>query len=54
MTTMASTKTTTKTSKTLHAWELCMNPLRGLTKPQIDSMLQQARCGNDMRLQIAF
>ena len=31
-----------------------MNPLRGLTKPQIDSMLQQARCGNDARLQIAF
>ena len=51
---MAGNKTSTNTGKTLHAWELCMNPLRGLTKPQIDSMLQQARCGNDARLQIAF
>lgn len=51
---MTTKMASTKTSKTLHAWELCMNPLRGLTKPQIDSMLQQARCGNDMRLQIAF
>ena len=51
---MAGNKTGVNTGKTLHAWELCMNPLRGLTKPQIDSMLQQARCGNDARLQIAF
>lgn len=47
---MAGNKTGVNTGKTLHAWELCMNPLRGLTKPQIDSMLQQARCGNDARL----
>ena len=51
---MAGNKTGVNTGKTLHAWELCMNPLRGLTKPQIDSMLQQARCGNDARLQVAF
>lgn len=42
------------TGKTLRAWELCMNPLRGLTKPQIDQMLAQARFGNDARLQVAF
>ena len=51
---MAGNKTGVNTGKTLHAWELCMTPLRGLTKPQIDSMLQQARCGNDARLQVAF
>lgn len=31
-----------------------MNPLRGMTKIQIDQMLEQARRGNDARLQVAF
>lgn len=31
-----------------------MNPLRGLTKPQIEQMLDNAKRGNDIRLQVAF
>lgn len=43
-----------KLGKISSAWTLCVNPLRGLTKSQIDQMLQNARIGNDVRLQIAF
>ena len=31
-----------------------MNPLRGLTKPEIEQMLENAKRGNDIRLQVAF
>lgn len=31
-----------------------MNPLRGLTKNQVDYLLDNARRGNDANLQVAF
>lgn len=50
---MASSKTQ-KTTKALNAWETCMNPLRSLTSNQIEFMLDNAKHGNDVRLQTAF
>lgn len=46
--------TNNKISKLSQAWTLSVNPLRGLTRQQIEQMLQNARIGNDVRLQIAF
>lgn len=51
---MATTDKQSKISKINSNWATCINPLRGLTKPQIEQMLQNARQGNDVRLQIAF
>ena len=51
---MATTDKQSKISKINSNWATCINPLRGLTKPQIEQMLQNARHGNDVRLQIAF
>lgn len=45
---------TQKTTKALNAWETCMNPLRSLTSNQIEFMLDNAKHGNDVRLQTAF
>lgn len=44
----------TKIGKISTFWNNSINPLRGLTKSGIDQMLQNARIGNDVRLQIAF
>lgn len=44
----------TKTIKALRNWQLASNPLRLLTKQEIERMLDNARHGNDVRLQIAF
>lgn len=43
-----------KTSKIAQAWASFINPLRYLTKSGIQQMLDNARHGNDARLQIAF
>lgn len=40
--------------KTLDDFLAAVSPLRGLTKPDIDNMLDSARRGNDARLQAAF
>lgn len=45
---------TVKTTKALNAWETFMNPLRSLTSNQIEFMLDNAKHGNDVRLQTAF
>lgn len=44
----------TKSNKALNAWEMCMNPLRSLTASQIEMMLDNAKRGNDVKLQTAF
>lgn len=41
-------------SRICNAWENCMNPLRSLTSPQIDNMLELSKWGNDTKLQLAF
>lgn len=45
---------TQKTQSILKNFSAQMNPLRGLTKNQIDNLLEQSRKGNDARLQVAF
>lgn len=35
-------------------WDKFINPLRALTTKQIEWMLQQARQGNDLRLQLCY
>lgn len=35
-------------------WAACINPLDGLTHRDIEIMLQSARMGNDVTLQIAY
>ena len=47
-------KQTTSTTKLIDNWTRMVNPLRGLTKPQIDQMFDQIKYGNDVRLQLAF
>lgn len=44
----------TKNSKIAQDWTVCVNPLRGLTRQQIEHMLYNARIGDDVKLQIAF
>ncbi len=36
------------------SWQIACNPLRALTSVQIERMIEQARMGNDVMLQIAF
>ena len=43
-----------QTTKLIDKWVNMVNPLRGLTKPQIDQMFDQIKYGNDARLQLAF
>ena len=47
-------ETPTKVVKALNAWQIYTNPLRYMTKPQLDQMFDYQRHGNDARLQIAF
>ena len=42
------------TTTLLKNFSATLNPLRGMTKPQIDNMLDTSRKGNDARLQVAF
>lgn len=42
------------TTTLLKNFSATLNPLRGMTKPQIDNMLEASRKGNDARLQVAF
>lgn len=42
------------TITTLSNFARKFNPLRGLTKSQIDQMMDNARDGNDARLQLAY
>lgn len=42
------------TTTLLKNFSATLNPLRGMTKPQIDNMLDASRKGNDARLQVAF
>lgn len=42
------------TKKILDVWQRFTNPLRSLTQPEIERMMENARFGNDARLQIAF
>lgn len=44
----------TKTSKIAATWASMINPLRYLTKGSISQMIDNARRGNDARLQIAY
>jgi phage gp29-like protein len=43
-----------KENTLLKNWNLYTNPLRNLTRPQIDMMIDASKRGNDTRLQIAF
>lgn len=47
-------KTENNIKKVVNAFEKYQNPLRGLTTLQIDQMMQNAKHGNDIRLQTAF
>lgn len=40
--------------KVANIWARCSNPLRQLTTYDIERMLQNARYGDDIRLQVAF
>jgi phage gp29-like protein len=40
--------------KIANIWAKTMSPLRGLTQQQITQMLENARHGNDVRMQLAF
>lgn len=40
--------------KIANVWAKMMSPLRGLTQQQITQMLENARHGNDVRMQLAF
>ena len=41
-------------SKVSHAWDKMLNPLRNLNSTQIEQMLELAKYGNDVKLQLAF
>lgn len=41
-------------AKVCNAWENCMNPLRSLSSTQIDNMLELAKWGNDVKLQLSY
>lgn len=43
-----------KTEKVVAAWTIMTNPLRGITSNMIEAMMQNAKWGNDTRLQYAF
>lgn len=44
----------TTIEKVSNIWARCSNPLRQLTTYDIERMLQNARYGDDIRLQVAF
>ena len=44
----------TTTSKLVNAFAMSFNPLRGLTQASINSLIEQVKRGNDVRLQVAF
>ncbi len=41
-------------AKVCNVWTKCSNPLRGLNTYEVERMLQNARFGDDLRLQVAF
>ena len=43
-----------KTDKIIDIWTKVSNPLRYLTNTYIENMLDNARLGNDIRLQVAY
>lgn len=51
---MAKRQQQLKSSKVTQAWEYMADPLRGLTATGIEMMMQNAKHGNDARLQYAF
>lgn len=51
---MAQQNKTYNASKVSHAWDKMLNPLRNLNSTQIEHMLELAKYGNDVKLQLAF
>lgn len=51
---MAQTYTNNKLTKISNAWSVMMNPLRNLTQTGIQSLIENIKRGNDIRLQVAF
>ena len=48
------TDNTTETKKVVDIWTRWTNPLRSLSQPEIERLLDNARLGDDLRLQLAY
>lgn len=51
---MADQDSSDEVKKVTNAWTHFTNPLRSLTAPEIERLLNNARLGDDVRLQLAY
>jgi len=51
---MINEQTQKSLNKVVNLWTLYANPLRNITRAMIDQIIDLSKCGNDVRLQLAF